>query len=121
MTNQLLKPLERWMKLAVIPPAGAGGDPAGRSGVGLVVTPDGPNGPRQVAKMDMIRLARASRLPIIPLAFSCSKKLFASWDRFMVPYPWSRGLFLWGPPLWVSPDGDAADLEATPGAGSALD
>jgi hypothetical protein len=36
MTNQLLKPLERWMKLAVIPPAGAGGDPAGplRSGSG---------------------------------------------------------------------------------------
>ena len=30
----------------------------------------------------------------------------------MVPYPWSRGLFLWGPPLWVSPDGDATELEA---------
>ena len=46
----------------------------GRSGVDLVVTPDGPNGPRQVAKMGVIQLARASRLPIIPLAFSCSKK-----------------------------------------------
>lgn len=30
----------------------------------------------------------------------------------MVPYPWSRGLFLWGPPLWVSPEADAAELEA---------
>ena len=30
----------------------------------------------------------------------------------MVPYPWSRGLFLWGPPLWVPPEGDAAELEA---------
>jgi hypothetical protein len=29
----------------------------------------------------------------------------------MVPYPWSRGLFLWGPPLWVSPESDAAELE----------
>ena len=46
----------------------------GRSGVDLVVTPDGPNGPRQVAKMGVIQLARASKLPIIPLAFSCSKK-----------------------------------------------
>lgn len=46
----------------------------GRSGVDLVVTPDGPNGPRQVAKMGVIQLARASRLPIIPLAFGCSKK-----------------------------------------------
>ena len=39
------------------------------------------------------------------------KKLFASWDRFMVPYPLSRGLFLWGPPLWVPRDADATELE----------
>ena len=30
----------------------------------------------------------------------------------MVPYPWSRGLFLWGAPLWVPPESDAAELEA---------
>lgn len=30
----------------------------------------------------------------------------------MVPYPWSRGLFLWGPPLWVQHDGNEAQLEA---------
>jgi len=30
----------------------------------------------------------------------------------MVPYPWSRGLFLWGAPLWVPADGDASELEA---------
>jgi lysophospholipid acyltransferase (LPLAT)-like uncharacterized protein len=29
----------------------------------------------------------------------------------MVPYPWSRGLFLWGPPLWVPPEADASELE----------
>ena len=39
-----------------------------------VVTPDGPNGPPQVVKMGVIQLARAAKLPIIPLAFSCSKK-----------------------------------------------
>ncbi len=82
MTNQLLKPLERWMKLAVIPPAGAAVIRLGRSGVDLVVTPDGPNGPRQVAKMGVIRLARASRLPIIPLAFSCSKKTLCELGPF---------------------------------------
>jgi len=46
----------------------------GRSGVDLVVTPDGPNGPPHVVKMGVIQLARAAKLPIIPLAFSCSKK-----------------------------------------------
>lgn len=30
----------------------------------------------------------------------------------MVPYPWSRGLFLWGPPLWVPPEGGTSELEA---------
>jgi len=29
----------------------------------------------------------------------------------MVPYPLSRGLFLWGPPIWVPRGGDAAELE----------
>ena len=68
----------------------------GRSGADLVVTPDGPKGPRQVAKLGVVQLAKATGLPIVPLAFSSSKKLFASWDRFMVPYPWSRGLYLLG-------------------------
>ena len=49
----------------------------GRSGVDLVVTPDGPKGPPLVAKMGVIQLARATRLPIIPLAFGCSKKNFS--------------------------------------------
>jgi lysophospholipid acyltransferase (LPLAT)-like uncharacterized protein len=46
----------------------------GRSGADLVVTPDGPKGPRQVAKFGVIQLARATGMPIVPLAFSCSKK-----------------------------------------------
>ena len=46
----------------------------GRSGVDLVVTPDGPKGPAQVVKMGVIQLARASGLPIVPLTFGCSKK-----------------------------------------------
>lgn len=30
----------------------------------------------------------------------------------MVPYPFSRGLFLWGAPLWVPREADEAELEA---------
>jgi lysophospholipid acyltransferase (LPLAT)-like uncharacterized protein len=40
------------------------------------------------------------------------KKLFASWDRFLVPYPFSRGLFYWGEPIWVSRDATGTELEA---------
>ncbi len=58
----------------------------GRSGVDLVVTPDGPKGPRQIAKLGVVQLAKATGLPIVPLAFSCSKKKssragIASWSR----------------------------------------
>jgi hypothetical protein len=31
----------------------------------------------------------------------------------MVPYPFSRGVFLYGNPLWVSREADEASLEAT--------
>lgn len=46
----------------------------GRSGADLVITPDGPKGPRQVAQLGAVHLAQATGLPIVPLTFSCSKK-----------------------------------------------
>ena len=62
----------------------------GRSGVDLAVTPDGPKGPRQVAKPGVVQLARATGLPIVPLAFGCSKKNssragIGSWSRTHCP------------------------------------
>src|SRR5499426_1915613 len=85
----------------------------GLSGVDLVVTPDGPKGPRQVATLGVVQLAKATGLPIVPLAFACStKQRFSSWDHFMVPYPFSRGLFLYGKPMFVSREGDELALEA---------
>ncbi len=46
----------------------------GRSGADLVVTPDGPKGPRHVVQKGVIQLAQATGLPIVPLTFACSKK-----------------------------------------------
>jgi lysophospholipid acyltransferase (LPLAT)-like uncharacterized protein len=46
----------------------------GRSGVDLVITPDGPRGPRHVVQVGAVQLAQATGLPIVPLTFSCSKK-----------------------------------------------
>lgn len=58
----------------------------GRSGVDLVMTPDGPKGPRHVAQVGVVQLAQATGLPIVPLTFSCSKKNssragIGSWSR----------------------------------------
>ena len=62
----------------------------GRSGRDVVVTPDGPKGPRHVAKLGVIHLAKATGLPIMPLAFACSKKNsfragIATWSRTHFP------------------------------------
>ena len=46
----------------------------GRSGEDLIVTPDGPKGPRQVVQIGVVQLAKTTGLPIVPLTFSCSKK-----------------------------------------------
>jgi lysophospholipid acyltransferase (LPLAT)-like uncharacterized protein len=46
----------------------------GLSGHDVAVTPDGPKGPRHVAKLGVVQLAKATGLPIVPAAFACSKK-----------------------------------------------
>ncbi|KAF0220705.1 MAG: hypothetical protein FD174_1029 [Geobacteraceae bacterium] len=66
----------------------------------LAITPDGPRGPAEVVKPGVAQLARITGRPVITLAFSSSRgKRFSSWDRFLVPYPFSRGVFVWGEPL----------------------
>ena len=47
---------------------------AGRAGMDLVVTPDGPRGPRCRAQSGVIELAKLTGLPILPLTFAASKK-----------------------------------------------
>jgi lysophospholipid acyltransferase (LPLAT)-like uncharacterized protein len=49
----------------------------GRAGTDLAVTPDGPRGPRQVVQAGVIHLAKATGLPIVPLALAYSKKNFS--------------------------------------------
>jgi hypothetical protein len=66
----------------------------------------------QLPKRFEARAVEATELSIIPLAFACSaKQLFSSWDRFMAPYPFSRGLFLYGKSIFVLREGDDFALE----------
>jgi len=44
------------------------------AGFDAAITPDGPRGPREVVQGGVIAAARLSGAPIIPVAFSCSKK-----------------------------------------------
>ena len=71
------------------------------------ITPDGPRGPKYVVQEGVIALARLTGVPILPLTFGSSKKkVFASWDAFNLPYPFSRGVFVWGEPIYVRKEDD---------------
>ena len=68
--------------------------------VDLVITPDGPKGPRHEVKEGIVQLARISSRPVIPMAFAVSRgHRFASWDRFLLPYPWGQGVYSFGAPV----------------------
>ena len=83
-----------------------------QNGSDVAVTPDGPKGPLQKAQIGVIELSRITGRPIVPVTFSASKKIvFNSWDRFVLPYPFSRGVFIWGEPIHVDPKGDRTHLE----------
>ncbi len=69
------------------------------------ITPDGPRGPRMRASEGVAALARISNLPVFPVTFSASRGVvFGSWDRFFLPLPFSRGVFIWGKPIHVPKD-----------------
>ena len=63
----------------------------------LGITPDGPKGPRHQVKEGVAQLARLSGRTVVPIAFACSRgHRFASWDRFLLPYPFCRGVYALG-------------------------
>ena len=79
-------------------------------GHNLLITPDGPHGPRMQVNKGIIEIARLSRLPILPAAIATSGgKELDTWDRFLVPIPFSRIAIRWGEPLHVMRDGNATD------------
>lgn len=72
------------------------------SGLDVVVTVDGPQGPAMEVKPAVIRLAQTSGTPIIPIVMDASFKLhMKSWDSFMYPNHFSRVYTIYGAPLMV--------------------
>ena len=85
-----------------------------QAGGNIAITPDGPRGPFQVAAPGAAYVAAKTRYPLIPVSFSATRtKRFRSWDRFMIPLPFSRIIFMVGPPFFVADDGEATIQAAT--------
>lgn len=71
-------------------------------GWNIAITPDGPRGPARVAQPGVVIAARRSRVPIVPVAVISEKKRhLRSWDRFEIPHPFSRVMYVYGDPIHV--------------------
>jgi lysophospholipid acyltransferase (LPLAT)-like uncharacterized protein len=84
-----------------------------RAGHSLFITPDGPRGPRMQVNEGIVDIARLSGLPILPASISTSRgKFLRTWDRFLVPLPFSRTVIRWGEPIYVTRDSATAEVTA---------
>ncbi|MFO1011308.1 MAG: lysophospholipid acyltransferase family protein [Planctomycetota bacterium] len=71
----------------------------------LVITPDGPRGPRHSMNPGLAWMARATGYPIVPVGFGVDRAWrLASWDRFTLPKPRARIAMVYGEPVHVPRD-----------------
>ena len=85
-----------------------------RAGCPTAFTIDGPKGPRYVAKMGAVLLAKKTGNPILPFTITARKFWEAkkSWDGFQTPKPFTRARVCIAPPIHVPSDADEEQLKA---------
>ena len=72
----------------------------------VVITPDGPRGPRHEVKPGIVFLASHTGRKIVPTAFYCKRfwSIQGNWTDMMIPKPFTRIVALAGKPLEVPPN-----------------
>ena len=81
-------------------------------GSDIAIVPDGPRGPRRQVQIGAIELAKLTGRAVIPISFGASKgKIFNTWDKFFLPFPFSKGVFIWGEPIYIDQNGGRNHLE----------
>lgn len=84
-----------------------------REGASLAWTPDGPRGPRRIAKVGVVQTARATGATIVPVGAAARwQRRLGSWDRMILPLPGSRIVFSVGTPLRIEADASDAAVDA---------
>lgn len=64
------------------------------------ITPDGPRGPRHKVQPGVISIAQLAQVDILPFSFDLTHKIILNtWDKFVVPLPFGRGILAWGAPV----------------------
>ncbi|NPA15774.1 MAG: lysophospholipid acyltransferase family protein, partial [Deferribacteres bacterium] len=76
-------------------------------GRSVAIMPDGPRGPRYEVKEGVVALSRLTGVPIVPVSVVYSSYWeLNSWDRFMIPRPFSKVVIGYGEPFLVKRDMD---------------
>lgn len=68
----------------------------------LIIVPDGPRGPGRELKPGAVKLAKETGAYLVPFTFSSSKrKNMKSWDKLLIPRPFTRFVAIYGNPISV--------------------
>jgi lysophospholipid acyltransferase (LPLAT)-like uncharacterized protein len=71
-----------------------------RSGRHAALTVDGPKGPPRVVQPGAVQLARLTDAWILPITSASARPRFLnSWDRYLLPLPFSRNVVAYGEPF----------------------
>jgi lysophospholipid acyltransferase (LPLAT)-like uncharacterized protein len=74
-------------------------------GDNISITPDGPKGPAFIAQHGAAYVAQKTGLPLVPISFGASRaKQFSSWDKFLLPRPFARIVFVVAEPITIGAD-----------------
>jgi lysophospholipid acyltransferase (LPLAT)-like uncharacterized protein len=80
--------------------------------ISALITPDGPRGPRFQFKPGAIFSAQITGVPIVPLAFAARRvRVLSTWDKFVLPVPFSRVVIAIGEAVHVPRELDDAGRE----------
>jgi lysophospholipid acyltransferase (LPLAT)-like uncharacterized protein len=83
-----------------------------RAGSFIGVAPDGPRGPRLRINETVLPLARFAGGRIALVTYAARRRIvLRSWDRFHLPLPFTRGVFLFTPGVRLAADMDEAEAE----------
>ncbi len=84
-----------------------------KAGGTMAMTPDGPRGPSHVVQDGVMVMAQKTGAELLPAAVSCRPRFMTkSWDKYIVPVPFGRGVILFGEPIKVAPDATQEEVEA---------
>jgi lysophospholipid acyltransferase (LPLAT)-like uncharacterized protein len=72
------------------------------AGDAVVITPDGPRGPRRMAAPGTAQLGAMAQAPVVAASGQTRHRItLSSWDRMVLPLPFGRGALVCMPPIVV--------------------